>query len=70
VPTNIFAVAAFHHEAVRLWHRSLSRRSQKARVPWSRMARFRDRWLPTARILHPWPETRFDVRTRGRSPVR
>jgi hypothetical protein len=28
------------------------------------------RWLPPARILHPYPETRFDVRIRGRSPVR
>lgn len=22
------------------------------------------------RVLHPWPEERFDVRTRGKSPVR
>lgn len=70
VPTNIFAVAAFRKEAVRLWHRALSRRSQKGRVPWRRMARYRDRWIPPSRILHPWPEVRFDVRTRGRSPVR
>ena len=70
VPTNIFAVAAFQVEAVRLWHRALTRRSQKGRVPWTRMARYRDRWIPSPRILHPWPEARFDVRTRGRSPVR
>jgi len=70
VPTNIFAVAAFRQEAVRLWHRALSRRSQKGRVPWKRMARYRDQWIPNARILHPWPEMRFDVRTRDRSPVR
>ena len=70
VPTNIFAVTAFRLEVVRLWHRALSRRSQKARVPWERMARFRERWIPPARVLHPWPEQRFDVRTRGRSPVR
>ncbi len=70
VPTNIFAVSAFHKEAVRHWHRALERRSQRGRVPWRRMARYRDRWIPTARILHPWPEERFDVRTRGRSPVR
>jgi len=70
VPTNIFAVAAFHREAVRLWHRALSRRSQKGRVRWARMARYRERWIPSPRVLHPWPEERFDVRTRGRSPVR
>ncbi|WP_437579108.1 serine/threonine-protein kinase [Sorangium sp. So ce887] len=26
------------------------------------------RWIP--RVLHPWPQKRFDVRTRGKSPVR
>jgi hypothetical protein len=70
VPTNIFAVAAFRLEAIRLWHRALLRRSQKGRTPWKRMARYRDRWIPPSRVLHPWPEERFDVRTRGRSPVR
>jgi group II intron reverse transcriptase/maturase len=70
VPTNIFAVAAFRLEVVRLWHRALSRRSQKGRLPWSRMARYRDRWISPSRVLHPWPEERFDVWTRGRSPVR
>ena len=29
-----------------------------------------DRWLPQAKIMHPWPSVRFDARTRGRSPVR
>jgi group II intron reverse transcriptase/maturase len=70
VPTNASAVAAFAYWVVRLWHRSLSRRSQKARIPWPRMARYRTRWIPSARILHPWPEQRFRVRTQGRSPVR
>ena len=28
------------------------------------------RWLPQPRILHPWPDARFDARTQGRSPVR
>ena len=28
------------------------------------------RWLPKPRILHPWPNARFDARTQGRSPVR
>ena len=70
VPTNIFAVTAFRNEVVRLWHRALSRRSQKGRLSWKRMACYRDRWIPSTRILHPWPEKRFDVRTRGRSPVR
>jgi RNA-directed DNA polymerase len=28
------------------------------------------RWLPKAKITHPWPSVRFDARTQGRSPVR
>ncbi|MGO9902641.1 MAG: hypothetical protein ACLP0J_23810 [Solirubrobacteraceae bacterium] len=37
---------------------------------WERLYRLTDRWLPEPRIVHPWPEQRFDVRTQGRSPVR
>jgi hypothetical protein len=42
--------------------------SQRAYVTWERMDLIAARWLPPARILHPWPETRFAATTRGRSP--
>jgi group II intron reverse transcriptase/maturase len=70
VPGNIDAVAAFHKQAVRLWLRALRRRSQRTSLTWERMNRLDRRWLPTDRILHPWPNVRFDARTQGRSPVR
>ena len=35
-----------------------------------RMNRIAKRWLPPARVKHPFPNVRFDARTRGRSPVR
>jgi len=70
VPTNVFALTAFSDEVVQHWRRALERRHQRGRVGWSRMSRLRRRWLPPARIQHPWPEQRFDVWTRGRSPVR
>ena len=70
VPTNVFALSAFSGEVVRHWRRALARRSQRGRIGWARMARLRNRWIPPARIQHPWPEQRFDVWTRGRSPVR
>jgi RNA-directed DNA polymerase len=70
VPGNIDAVAAFHNQAVRHWRRALRRRSQRTRLTWERMKRLDRRWLPTDRILHPWPDVRFDAKTRGRSPVR
>jgi|GEM_PF-3914186 len=28
------------------------------------------RWLPPARIVHPWPDQRLDARPQGKSPVR
>jgi RNA-directed DNA polymerase len=70
VPGNIDAVAAFHDQAARHWRRALRRRSQRARLTWERMHRLDKRWLPTDRIVHPWPNVRFDARTQGRSPVR
>jgi RNA-directed DNA polymerase len=70
VPGNIDAVAAFHQQTVKHWRRALRRRSQRTRLTWKRMLRLDHRWLPTDRILHPWPNARFDARTQARSPVR
>ena len=70
VPGNIHAVSAFRKQVTRHWDRALRRRSQRHRVTWERMGRLEARWLPAARITHPWPNVRFDARTQGRSPVR
>ena len=70
VPTNIQALNACRVQVTRHWHRALRRRSQRTRMNWVRMTNLSERWLPRARILHPWPEQRFDVRPRGKSPVR
>jgi RNA-directed DNA polymerase len=63
VPTNSHALSAFRYHVVRIWRRSLQRRSQKSRMPWKRIERYAARWLPPARICHPWPSERFDVTT-------
>lgn len=70
VPHNAKALQRFRKEVARLWQRSLSRRSHKGYVTWERMKRYVDKWLPVARIYHPYPEERFGVMTQGRSPVR
>src|SRR5829696_8529629 len=70
VPGNSRAISAFHRQTGRLWLHALRRRSQRHRLTWRRMQHLIARWLPLARILHPYPEARFDVRTQGRSPVR
>ena len=70
VPENIEALRAFRYQTRRHWCKALRRRSQRTTITWERMTRLADRWLPQPRILHPWPERRFDARTQGRSPVR
>jgi len=70
VPGNIDAVTAFRDQVTRHWLRALRRRSQRNRLTWIRMRRIATRWLPPARIQHPFPAVRFDVRIQGRSPVR
>jgi RNA-directed DNA polymerase len=59
VPGNIQAVAAFRDQVTRHWRRTLRRRSQKTRINWERMDRIATRWLPRARVMHPFPEARF-----------
>ena len=70
VPGNRERIGAFAREAVRAWHFSLHRRSQRNRMPWSRFAQITKRYLPQLRVVHPYPEKRFRVRTADRSRVR
>jgi RNA-directed DNA polymerase len=32
---------------------------RRQRTKWNRMVGIADRWLPPARVVHPWPERRF-----------
>jgi len=70
VPTNGRTLLSFRTQVIRLLQRSLRRRGQRDRTNWQKMGRLVRRWIPPARIRHPWPEERFDVRTQGKSPVR
>jgi hypothetical protein len=70
VPRNRPALRTFHHQVGRLWGRSLRRRSQKHRMTAERVWRLVNRYLPPVRILHPYPNARFAVRTQGGSRMR
>jgi RNA-directed DNA polymerase len=62
VPTNGRALTEFRFLVKGLWHRTLRRRrSQKDWIPWDRIWRLADDWLPKPKILHPWPDRRFAV---------
>jgi group II intron reverse transcriptase/maturase len=70
VPGNSDRINRFYNEVTRLWLRSLRRRSQRHRMPWTRMRRISARWLPPPKRMHPFPNARFAANTQGRSPVR
>ena len=70
VPGNSGPICAFRSTIARLWRWILRRRSQKHNLTWSRMERLVARWLPPARICHPYPSVRFAVTTRRRSRMR
>jgi group II intron reverse transcriptase/maturase len=70
VPGNIDAVSAFRDQVRWHWREALRRRSQRHRMTWQRYGRIAERWLPSARIMHPHPSVRFAAMTQGRSPVR
>ena len=70
VPTNSRRLDSFRTEVMRLWLKSLRRRSQRHRMNWERFSPIAKRWLPYVRVQHPWPLQRFGRWTRGRSPVR
>jgi len=63
VPMNGPSVAAFRKGVCWLWRKVLKRRSQKHRLTWDRMKRLIGRWLPVARVCHPYPLVRFGVIT-------
>jgi len=57
------ALAIFRFRVGWLWHRALSSRSQKGRVPWDRMRRLITRWPPLPTVCHPYPLRRMGVVT-------
>src|SRR3954470_9840397 len=70
VPTNTSPLSAFRYHISLTWFQSLRRRSQRHRLTWDRMRRLITRFLPSPRVLHPWPDHGSASHTRGRSRVR
>jgi RNA-directed DNA polymerase len=61
VPGNMDSLNAFRSQVLRHWFRALRRRSQRRPMTWARFLCLVRRWLPSARILHPHPNVRFDA---------
>jgi len=60
IPGNSVRLHQFRTAVQRLWLRVLRKRSQRGRrMTWQKFSRLCKRWLPTPKILHPYPEVRF-----------
>jgi hypothetical protein len=70
VPGNSRAITAFRTAVIRIWRRTLSRRSQKGLIGWKRMARLVASWVPHVRLRYLDPDGHLRVMTQGKSPVR
>jgi group II intron reverse transcriptase/maturase len=61
IPGNSERLQQFRTALQELWLRVLRRRTQRGRrMTWPKFKSLIQRWLPTPRILHPYPEVRFD----------
>ena len=71
IPGNEEQLQAFRKDVLRLWLRQLRRRSQPSRWTWARFLELLGVLLPEVRILHPYPNARFDAKhIQGRNRVR
>jgi len=62
VPGNKQSIDAFRTEVIKGWLHALRRRSRKSRsLTWERIKRLVTTWIPTAKILHPYPSRRLYV---------
>ncbi len=59
VPGNLDSLGLFRERALRYWGQALKRRSQRHRYAWVRRLKLAAQWLPTPRVMHPWPLDRF-----------
>jgi RNA-directed DNA polymerase len=61
VPGNTDCLRVFRWRVTRLWRQVLIRRGQRGYLNWERMRRLEERWVPSPRVLHPYPGVRFDA---------
>jgi group II intron reverse transcriptase/maturase len=62
IPGNGKRLYTFRFRLAALWHKILCRRSQKKRMTWKTFYAVALCWIPTPRVLHPYPIIRFCVK--------
>jgi hypothetical protein len=68
VPGNLPRLQLFRWRLSWMWCHALSRRSQRSYISWDRLKRLMERWIPSPRVLHPYPMQRFDASHPRREP--
>ena len=58
VPGNSRRLGRFRMEVGRAWLHALRRRGQHGRLDWTRFKRYVARYIPSVRVLHPYPNER------------
>ena len=61
VPENRRALSRFRDRLCDMWRSMLGRLSQRSRPSWKRIRPTFERWIPRPRVLHPYPDARFDA---------
>jgi len=62
VPGNLGALNALRTEICKSWLRALRRRSHKGRkLTWESFKRLVREWVPSVRLVHPYPNARLSV---------
>ncbi len=73
IPGNWARMKAFRNDVLRLWFRTLRRRSQCSRLTWEHFRERLGSLLPPVQILQPYPDARFDAKhphIQGKNRVR
>ena len=61
IPGNLSVLKRFRQQVARYWFHALEQRSQR-RPTWEKLGPIFDYWLPVPKIVHAFPDARFDAR--------
>jgi len=59
IPGNSGTLETVRREINRMWLRVLRRRGQRDEMTWQKLNRWVRRWIPSTKIVHPYPNQRF-----------
>ena len=63
VPSNGQALCKFRFAIGHMWWKTLRRRGNRHKLPWRRMEKIVEQWLPQVKLHHPYPLRRMGVIT-------